>query len=232
MNTLFRIFLLAAILSGGVAQAQQPNTALASTTAASGRELSVTGEATGHIAPNIARVTVVIEETGNAAKDAVDAANKKQEALKKVLEAAGAGALTIRDEQFSGATPGSAISKSAIIRFKRALIVEAKELSAVSGIIDAALGAGITAVPTVEYLVRHQEEKIQEILSEATKNALAKAQAVAKSANVTLGEVSYITVTEEPDAQVLREDHQLGANLTPYSDKEVHALVTVGVELK
>ena len=80
-------------------------------------------------------------------------------------------------------------------------------------------------------LMREGGKAVQSVIALATEDALAKAQAVAKSAKVELGAVNYVTVTEEPVAQVLREQRQIGNNLVDYAERELHVLVTVGVAI-
>jgi uncharacterized protein len=196
------MFLVTNLLADRLADAQ--------TQPAETNEISVIGEASTTIQPNALSLSVLIEDTGKSAQEAISIVEQKSERLKKALQGLNLGlAINNQGENISSAGnfPGN-INLNAAIKFQKILSIETSQIKKSGEIIDSALANGASKIINVKFKVGNYEEQRAQTLKAANANALAQAQIVATSLGVKLGQVLSAGITEDPEAETLREQQQ------------------------
>jgi hypothetical protein len=163
----------------------------------------VTGESTVQAQPDTAVLTLaVVTQNASASEAQAENASKTDAVVRAVRAAAGAGA-EVRTSGYSlqpqyaykeGAPP---TITSYIVR--NGVTLTTGELSRVGAVIDAASRAGANSVDGLSFTLRDDAQARQRALSEATREALSKARAVA----TTLGG-SIVRVVEVQEAGAFR----------------------------
>jgi uncharacterized protein YggE len=163
----------------------------------------VTGESTVQAQPDTAVLTLaVVTQNASASEAQGENASKTEAVVRAVRAAAGAGA-EVRTSGYSlqpqyaykeGAPP---TITSYIVR--NGVTLTTGELSRVGAVIDAASRAGANSVDGLSFTLRDDAQARQRALSEATREALSKARAVA----TTLGG-SVVRVVEVQEAGAFR----------------------------
>ena len=161
--------------------------------------VAVTGEARAKVSPDTAVVTFSVV-TQNAAAFAAQQENaRKSEAVKAAVEAIAAGGkievktseynLSPEQDYYSGKLP-----KILGYTVKNTVKVSIGDLTQVGAVIDAATKAGANSIESTEFVVREDSPAQGDALALATKQALAKAESIAKSLN---GRVVRVVETNE-----------------------------------
>lgn len=150
--------------------------------------ITVVGDSQTKISPDTALITFSVITQGKQALDAQQQNAQKSESVKRSVEAATAGAVTeiktsdynLRPEQdyYSGKMP-----KILGYQVRNTVTVSINDLARVGSIVDAATGAGANSVESIRFIVGETSPAQGEALATAAKQAMAKAEAVAKSMN-------------------------------------------------
>lgn len=220
--------LLSAVLLGATTAAAQntPTEPL--------REISVSSQAKTFIEADTLRVTVLIEETGATAEKAYAALQAKTKLVKEALGKLDPTlSLSTRGEHFGSA--GSklvSISRNSAKHAQLFLAARTSATTKASAIIDAAIAAGAKEVTDVEYFVREESAAHLSAVKEATARGRKKAELLADSLGVSLGELLSASITEQPSGAVQRYNNKIGRDVTRYSEKElnIHANLRFAVK--
>lgn len=150
--------------------------------------VTVIGDSQAKIAPDTAIIIFSVVTTGKQAVDAQQENARKSEAVKKAVEAITADAkaefktsdysLSPEQDYYSGKTP-----KILGYNVKNTVTISIDKLDRVGSIIDAATAAGANSVEGIQFVVGEASPSQGEALALATKQAIAKAEAIAKSLN-------------------------------------------------
>ena len=150
--------------------------------------ITVTGNSEAKVSPDTAVITFSVVTQGKQALDAQQQNAKKSEAVKTAVEAITADAMTeiktsdynLRPEQdhYSGKMP-----KIVGYEVRNTVTVSIDKLDRVGSIIDAATAAGANSVEGIRFIVGEASPAQGEALALATKQAMAKAEAAARSLN-------------------------------------------------
>lgn len=161
--------------------------------------VSVAGEASAKVSPDTAVVIFSVVTQNAQALTAQQENARKSEAVKRAVEAIAAGGLVevktsqynLSPEQdyYSGKLP-----KILGYTVKNTVKVSIKDLSQVGAVIDAATKAGANSIESTEFVVREDSPAQGDALALATKQALAKAESIAKSLN---GRILRVVETTE-----------------------------------
>lgn len=174
--------------SGGSQRNPPQNTGgqvVAGTGARASVRVVVTGEASVQSQPDTAVLTVaVVTQNASASEAQGENASKTDAVVRAVRAAAGTGAevstsgysLQPQYAYKEGAPPSIT---SYIVR--NAVTVTTGELNRVGAVIDAASRAGANSVDGLSFTLRRDEQARQRALSDATREALAKARAIAQT---------------------------------------------------
>ncbi|MEO6333504.1 MAG: SIMPL domain-containing protein [Pyrinomonadaceae bacterium] len=187
MNTnLFKVIGLAAFLFLMVAAAYiyRPNQV-------SYTRITVIGDSQSKISPDTAVIIFSVVTQGKQAVDVQLQNAKKSEAVQKAIEAVTTDAradiktsdysLSPQQDYYSGKTP-----KIMGYEVKNTVTVSIEKLDRVGQIIDTATSAGANSVEGIQFTIGEASPAKGEALALATKQAMAKAEAVARSLNGTI----------------------------------------------
>jgi uncharacterized protein YggE len=150
--------------------------------------ITVIGDSQAKISPDTAVITFSVVTQGKQAVDAQQENAKRSEAVKQAVESVTSDAKTeiktsdysLNPEQdyYSGKMP-----KILGYEVKNTVTVSIDKLDRVGAIIDAATAAGANSVQGIQFIVGETSPAQGEALALATKQAMAKAEAAARSLN-------------------------------------------------
>ncbi|MDH6266884.1 uncharacterized protein YggE [Rhizobium sp. SG_E_25_P2] len=161
--------------------------------------ISVTGEATASLAPDMALVNLAVVRTEVTARAALDGSNK---AMADVLAAMKQAGVAERDLQTSGffiqpqydysSDNDGKPPKLLGYQVGNTLTVRLRDLSKLGGLLDTAVTLGVNQGGDIRFLNDKPEAAIDTARAEAVRDALAKAKILADAAGVALGDVLEI----------------------------------------
>lgn len=168
--------------------------------------ITVVGDSQLKIAPDTAVVTFAVVTQNSQAVNAQQENARKSEAVKQAVEAISSTAnkievktdsysLSPEQDYYSGRMP-----KIIGYEVKNSVTVSIGDLTQVGAVIDAATKAGANSVEGISFVVRQDSPAQGDALAFATKQALAKAEAIAKSLN---GRIVRVVETIEGGVQNL-----------------------------
>ena len=164
--------------------------------------ITVTGDSETKLAPDTALITFSVVTQGKQALDAQQENARKSQAVKQAVEAATQGAkveiktsnyvLDPQQDDYSFRTP-----KILGYDVKNTVTVSINSLDLVGSVIDAATKAGANSVDGIRFIVGEASPAQGDALNLATQQAMAKAEAIARSLN---GKIVRVIETSEGDA--------------------------------
>ena len=160
--------------------------------------ISVTGEATVSVAPDLAQIDAGVTSEAKTAREASDANNA---AMGKLLLALKAASIDQKDIQTSRLSlqPQSAPNRpgpSSIVSYRASnrVTIRLHDVTKLAGVIDTAVGAGATDIGGINFTVSNASKLLDEAREQAVADARRKAEIYAKATGVTLG--APLSVTE------------------------------------
>lgn len=176
-----------------------------SITQSRGEPFVVVGEGKVSVTPDIAKITLGIQETGASLKTVQNAVNTKSKVLTDTLKKLGVDEKDIKTSsynvypQYDYSTPGQRITGYQV---STNYTVTVKDFDKVNEIIVAATAAGANTVGNVSFDLNEstKTEKSNEARAEAVKNAKSKAEGLAKAAGISLGKVINISENQGSDS--------------------------------
>lgn len=198
--------------------------------------LQVSGSAVVTQAPDIARITLGVETQDESADVA---AQENAERMTKVLAALKELGLTDKELTTSGyniySSPqvvGRGTSEETTIttyRVQNRILITTNNLDAVGEIIDRAVQAGANQVQGIQFDVEDKQAMQLEALKNAVQQGMAKAEAMADAAGLTLGGLasmseSYSSYAPMVSTMAMRADMAAGTVINP-GEVEVNATV-------
>jgi uncharacterized protein len=158
--------------------------------------ISVTGEASISVPPDLAEIDAGVATDGKTAREASDANNA---AMAKVMQALKAASIDDKDvqtsrlslqPQYASNRPGSNLSGVNQITGYRAsnrVTIKLRDTGRVAGVIDTLVGAGANDVGNINFMVEHPSKLLDDAREKALADARRKAEIYAKAAGVALG---------------------------------------------
>ena len=199
--------------------------------------ISVTGEASISVPPDLALLDAGVASDGKTAREASEANNT---AMAKVLAALKTAGIDDKDVQTSRLSiqPQYAANRSgpsAITGYRASnrVTVKLHDVSKVASVIDALVGAGANDIGNVNFTVSKASELLDQARDKAFADARRKAEIYAKAAGVTLG--TPLSIAEEGAPAPMFRAKMLGATPmaaaapTPIAQGEETLSVTVAV---
>ncbi|MGA7809754.1 SIMPL domain-containing protein [Bradyrhizobium sp.] len=165
--------------------------------------ISVTGEASISVPPDLAEVDAGVATDGKTAREASEANNA---AMTKVMQALKGANIDDKDiqtsrlslqPQYAPNRPGSNVSGVNQITGYRAsnrVTIKLHDVARVAGVIDTLVGAGANDVGNVNFMVEHASKLLDDAREKALADARRKAEIYAKAAGVALG--SPLSISE------------------------------------
>ena len=196
--------------------------------------VSVSGEASVSVAPDLAQVDGGVTSEAKTAREASDANNA---AMGKVLLALKGAGIDEKDFQTSRLSlqPQYAPNRSGpspIVGYRAAnrVTIRVRDVTKVAGTIDVLVGAGANDIGGINFMISQASKLLDEAREQAISDARRKAQIYARAAGVTLGEPIAISEEGSP-APVFRGKVAGGfaASAAPIAQGEETLAVTVRV---
>jgi uncharacterized protein len=196
--------------------------------------ITVSGEATISVAPDLAQVEAGVTSDGKTAREASEANNV---AMGKVLLALKAAGIDARDIQTSRLSlqPQSAPNRSipnAIVGYRASnqVTVRLHDVTKVASTIDLLIGAGANDIGGINFMVSQASKLLDDAREQAVADARRKADIYAKAAGVTLG--APLSISEQGSPGPMFRGKMMAAApmaTTPVAQGEETLSVTVSV---
>jgi hypothetical protein len=207
--------------------------ALAQTTALPAM-ISVTGEATISVPPDLAQIDGGVTSEAKTAREASDANNA---AMGKVLLALKGAGIDEKDFQTSRLSlqPQSAPNRSngppVIVSYRASnrVTIRLHDVTKVAGVIDTLVGAGANDIGGINFVVSQSSKLLDDAREQAIADARRKAEIYAKAAGVTLGAPISISEGGYPAPMQFRKMAAPMAAATPVAQGEETLGITVSV---
>jgi hypothetical protein len=161
--------------------------------------ISVTGEATISVAPDLAQIDGGVTTEAKTAREASEANNA---AMGKVLQALKAAGIAEKDfqtsrlslqPQYAQNRPGPAVIVG--YRASNRVTIRLRDVTKAANVIDTLVGAGANDIGGINFMVSQPSKHLDEAREQAVADARRKAEIYAKAAGVTLG--APLSISEE-----------------------------------
>jgi uncharacterized protein YggE len=162
--------------------------------------VSVTGEATVSVPPDLAQVDGGVSSDAKTAREAFDANNAAMGKVLLTLKSAGIEEKDIQTSRLS-LQPQSAPARSSgppvIVGYRASnrVTIRVRDVTKVANVIDTLVGAGANDVGGINFIVSNASKLLDEAREQAIADARRKAEIYAKAAGVTLG--APVSISEE-----------------------------------
>jgi uncharacterized protein YggE len=164
--------------------------------------ISVTGEATVSVPPDLAQIDGGVTSEAKTAREASEANNA---AMGKVLQALKVAGIEEKDVQTSRLSlqPQSAPNRTgppAISGYRASnrVTIRVRDVAKVANVIDTLVGAGANEIGGINFVVSQASKLLDEARERAVADARRKAEIYAKAAGVTLG--APLSISEESNS--------------------------------
>jgi uncharacterized protein YggE len=164
--------------------------------------ISVTGEATVSVPPDLAEIDGGVTSEAKTAREASEANNAAMGKVLQALKGAGIEEKDIRTSRLS-LQPQSAPNRSgpsaiAGYRAGNRVTVRVRDVAKVASVIDTLVGAGANEIGGINFVVSQASKLLDEARERAVADARRKAEIYARAAGVTLG--APLSISEEGNA--------------------------------
>jgi uncharacterized protein len=161
--------------------------------------ISVTGEATVSVPPDLAEIDGGVTSEAKTAREASEANNAAMAKVLQALKGAGIEEKDIRTSRLS-LQPQSAPNRSgpsaiAGYRASNRVTVRVRDVTKVASVIDTLVGAGANEIGGINFVVSQASKLLDEARERAVADARRKAEIYARAAGVTLG--APLSISEE-----------------------------------
>ena len=197
--------------------------------------ISVSGEATVSVAPDMAEIDGGFTSEAKTAREASDANNA---AMGKVLLALKAASIEAKDIQTSRLslqpqtqnTPNRSSPPSIVgYRASNHVTIRLRDVTKVASVIDMLVGAGANDIGGINFMVSAASKLLDQAREQAFADARRKAEIYAKAASVTLGAPLSISEEGSPGPMPFRKMAAGMAVSAPVAQGEETLAVTVSV---
>jgi uncharacterized protein len=195
--------------------------------------ISVIGEATVSVPPDLAEVEAGVTSDAKTAREASETNNAAMGKLLLALKAAGIDAKDIQTSRLS-LQPQNAPNRSgpsAITGYRASnrVTVRLRDVTKVASTIDMLVGAGANDIGGINFMVSQASKLLDDARTQAVADARRKAEIYAKAAGVTLGAPLSISEEGSPGPMPFRKMAGGMAAATPVAQGEETLQVTVNV---
>lgn len=228
VRTALAATLIAAMASTASAQTLQPT-------------VSVTGEASISVPPDLAQIDSGVTTEAKTAREASEANNKAMAGVLQALKNAGLAEKDIQTSRLSlspQSTPGrnpNAPFQITGYRASNRVTVTIRDITKVADTIDVLVGAGANEISGISFAVSKASKLLDDARAEAIADARRKAEIYAKAANISLGAPISISEETAPSPAPYRKTAvRMDAAAAPVAQGEetLRVSVSVSYELK
>jgi uncharacterized protein YggE len=222
-----RTLLAVAIAAGTLAAAPAPAQGIPPAA------ISVTGEATVSVPPDLAEVDGGVASEAKTAREASEANNAAMAKVLAALKGAGIDAKDIQTSRLS-LQPQSAPNRtgpSAVVGYRASnrVTIRVRDVTKVANVIDTLVGAGANEIGGINFMVSQASKLLDEAREQAVADARRKAEIYARAAGVTLGAPLNISEEGSPGPTPFRKMAAGMAVSAPVAQGEETLAVTVSV---
>jgi uncharacterized protein len=194
--------------------------------------ISVTGEATISVPPDLAQIEAGVTSDAKTAREATEANNIAMGKVLQALKSAGIDAKDIQTSRLSlqpqyapNRTPGMVVGYHA----GNHVTVRLHDVTKVAGTIDTLVGAGATDIGGINFMVSQASKLLDDAREQAVADARRKAEIYARAAGVTLG--APLSLSEDGAPSPVFRGKMVAAPMaiTPVAQGEETLSVTVSV---
>lgn len=163
--------------------------------------VSVTGEASISVPPDLAQIDSGVTTEAKTAREASEANNKAMAGVLQALKNAGLAEKDIQTSRLSlspQSTPGrnpNAPFQITGYRASNRVTVTIRDITKVADTIDVLVGSGANEISGISFMVSKASKLLDDARAEAIADARRKAEIYAKAANISLG--APISISEE-----------------------------------
>jgi len=195
--------------------------------------ISVTGQGTLSVRPDLAQVDAGVTSDAKTAREASDANNA---AMGKVLLALKGAGIEQKDYQTSRLAlqpqyPANRSGPSPIVGYRASnrVTIRVRDVTKIANVIDTLVGAGANDIGGINFMVSQASKLLDDVRTQAVADARRKAEIYAKAAGVTLG--APLSISEEGTAPrpVFRAKMATEMAAAPVAQGEETLSVTVNV---
>ncbi len=197
-----------------------PNLPLSIISQEKGEPLIVSGNGKATAVPDIAKITLGVEESGSSLLDVEKSVNTKSQALVDSLKKLGVGEKDIKTISYNVSPDYDYRSQPAKIigyRVSTTYEVKVKDFDKVNAVIAKATEVGVNMVGGIAFEVNEdiKNKLLDEARKEAVNEARQKAESLAKAAGITLGKIINISEAQgfEPRPIALMEKSGIGGDI-------------------
>ncbi|THD63335.1 MAG: DUF541 domain-containing protein [Bradyrhizobium sp.] len=194
--------------------------------------ISVTGEATVSVPPDLAEIEGGVTSDAKTAREASEANNVAMGKLLLALKGVNIEEKDIKTSRLS-LQPQNAPNRtgsSAIVGYRASnrVTIRVRDITRLANVIDALVGAGANEIGGINFMVSQASKLLDQAREQAIADARRKAEIYAKAAGVTLGAPLGITEEGSPGALPYRR-MSAGIAAAPVAQGEETLGVTVNV---
>jgi hypothetical protein len=193
------------------------------TTQPKGEPFIVSGERKVSVTPDIAKVTIGIQENGSSLKTVQNSVNAKSKNLTDTIKKLGVAESDIKTVSYNVYPQydyNDSVQKITGYQVSTNYEVKVKDFDKVNDVLTAATSSGANTVGAISFEVNEEtkSKKLQEAREKAVSVAKEKAQGLAKAAGIALGKV--INVSESQSGNEIRpmyatKDMAVGSGTSP-----------------
>ena len=196
--------------------------------------ITVSGEATISVAPDLAQVEAGVTSDGKTAREASEANNVTMGKVLLALKAAGIDAKDIQTSRLSlqpQSAPNRTSGPPVIVGYRASnrVTVRLRDVTKVASVIDTLVAAGANDIGGINFMVSRASKLLDEAREQAIADARRKAEIYAKAAGVTLGAPISISEEGSPAPMQFRKLAAPMAASAPVAQGEETLGVTVSV---
>jgi hypothetical protein len=198
--------------------------------------ISVTGDATVSVAPDLAQIDGGVTSDAKTARDASEANNAAMGKVLLALKGAGidekdyqTSRLSLQPQFAANYKPSDRAPGIVSFRASNRVTVKVRDVTKIANVIDVLVGAGANEIGGINFTVTQASKVLDEAREKAIADARRKAEIYARAAGVTLGDP--ISISEE-GAPVPAFRGKMAAPMaasTPVAPGEETLSVTVGM---
>lgn len=194
--------------------------------------ITVSGEATISVPPDLAQVEAGVTSDGKTAREASEANNVAMGKVLLALKAAGIDAKDIQTSRLSLQPQLNRSTSNAIVGYRASnqVTVRLHDVTKVASTIDLLVGAGANDIGGVNFMVSQASKLLDDAREQAVADARRKADIYAKAAGVTLG--APLSISEQGSPGPMFRGKMMAAApmaTTPVAQGEETLSVTVSV---
>ena len=199
------------------------------------RRVTVTGEGTVSVPPDMATVHLGVTTQAASAREASDANARRMTALLTTIKGGGVAegdiqtsALSLQPQMGGGNTP-----RITGFQASNQVTVKVRDLSALSGLLDKTIAAGANDVSGIEFTVSDRSRALDRARKDAIDDARRKAELYAAAAGAKVGPVATISETthQPPVRPMMRTMRESASVPIEPGEQKLQVSVTVSYEL-